>query len=295
MGSCWKISEPQYRQLSLRFGGSIVCAIVSLVLLGVRYVYRPIGVMLLLPRQWLAPERVVPVGIKGVLAVGSTGMSVVSYDGLSFERLGHASVRIETEDGTVIYIDPWSEIYDGSPGDGDIVLVTHDDFDHYDPAAIEAVAAPDATIAIYEAVDTSDLDREVQPLPLEGSATVAGIDVQTVPAYNDPDGAHVDEDGDPFHAEGEVIGLLLTLSGTTVFFPGDTDFLPHHESITADIFMPPIGGHFTMDRHEAAEFTASVDPDLVLPLHYDTFEPIETDAEAFVEDVEAEGIEAELF
>ncbi len=222
-------------------------------------------------------------------------MSVVEYDGLSFERLGHASVRIETQDGTVIYIDPWSEVYDGSPGDGDIVLVTHDDFDHYDPDAIEAVAAPDATIAIYEDVDTSDLDREVQSLAHEGAASVDGIDIETVPAYNDPEGDHVDEDGNPFHAEGEVIALLLTISGTTVFFPCDTDFLPHHENIRADVFLPPIGGHFTMDRHEAAEFTASVDPDLVLPLHYDTFEPIETDAEAFVEDVEDDGIEVELF
>lgn len=36
----------------------------------------------------------------------------VEYDGLRFEHLGHASIRIETTDGTVVYIDPWSDVID---------------------------------------------------------------------------------------------------------------------------------------------------------------------------------------
>ncbi|MFA9501183.1 MBL fold metallo-hydrolase [Natrinema sp. H-ect1] len=219
----------------------------------------------------------------------------VTYEGLEFERPGHASVRIETDDGTVIYVDPWGEVLAGEPADGDVVFVTHDDMDHYDAAAIEAVAGPDVTVAAYEEIDTSDLAFDVVDLPYEGEATVDGIDVRTVPAYNDPTGDHVDEDGKPFHADGEVIGVVLALEGTTVFFPSDTDFLPHHESVTADVFVPPIGGHFTMDRHEAAAFARSVEPELVLPEHYDTFDPIETDAETFADDLEADGIRVELF
>ena len=219
----------------------------------------------------------------------------VTHDALTFERLGHASVRIETDDGTVVYVDPWSDVLTGEPGDGDVVFVTHDDFDHYDPDAIEAVAGPDATIAVYEAVDTADLALEVIDLPHEGETTVDGIAVETVPAYNDPDGDHVDDDGNPFHAESEVIGLLLELEGTTVFVPSDTDFLSHHEGIDADVLIPPIGGHFTMDRHDAAALARSVDPELVLPIHYDTFEPIETDETAFADDLEAEDIRVELF
>ncbi|SFC09622.1 L-ascorbate metabolism protein UlaG, beta-lactamase superfamily [Halobiforma haloterrestris] len=219
----------------------------------------------------------------------------VDYDSLAFERLGHASVRIETDDGTVVYVDPWGDVLEGEPGDGDVVFVTHDDFDHYDPDAIEAVAGEDATVAVYEDVDTADLPFDVVDLPYEGEVTVDGIDVRTVPAYNDPGGDHVDDDGEPFHADGEVIGLLLDLEGTSVYVPSDTDFLPHHEGIGADVFVPPIGGHFTMDRHEAADFARSVDPELVLPVHYDTFDPIETDPEAFASDVEDAGIRVELF
>ncbi|SDQ45940.1 MBL fold metallo-hydrolase [Natronobacterium texcoconense] len=219
----------------------------------------------------------------------------VDYDSLTFERPGHASVRIETDDGTVVYVDPWSDVLEGEPGDGDVVFVTHDDFDHYDPDAIEAVATDDATVAVYEEVDTTDLHQEVVDLPYDGEMTVAGIDVRSVPAYNDPSGDHVDDDGEPFHADGEVIGLVLELEGAAVFVPSDTDFLGHHEDISADVFLPPIGGHFTMDRHEAADFARSVGPELVLPIHYDTFDPIETDADAFAEDLENEGIRVELF
>lgn len=217
------------------------------------------------------------------------------FHGVSFERLGHASVRIVTQERAVLYIDPWSEVLESKPQDGDIVFVTHDDFDHYDPAGIDAVAKPDATVAVYEGVDTGELDREVVELPLDGSVTVDELVVLTVPAFNDPAGEHVDDSGQPFHAEGEVIGLVLTLDEVVVYYPSDTDFLPHHESISVDVFIPPIGGHYTMDRHEAAEFARSVEPELVLPVHYDTFEAIETDVGAFADELLGDGIRVEVF
>ncbi|MFB6153443.1 MAG: MBL fold metallo-hydrolase [Halodesulfurarchaeum sp.] len=219
----------------------------------------------------------------------------VQYETLEFERFGHASVRIATKDGTIIYIDPWSEVLAGEPRDGDVVFVTHDDPDHYDPAAIRAVAGSDTTIAAYARIDTGDLEGGVVGLSYEGETTVDGIDVRTVPGFNDPDGDHVDDTGAPFHADGEVIGLLLTIEGTTVLFPSDTDFLSHHEDLDAEVFIPPIGGHYTMDRFEAAAFARSIDPALVLPVHYDTFEAIQTDVQAFVEDLKADGISVEVF
>jgi L-ascorbate metabolism protein UlaG (beta-lactamase superfamily) len=219
----------------------------------------------------------------------------VQHGDLTFERLGHASVRVETDDGLVVYIDPWSDVLETEPKDGDVVVVTHDDFDHYDPEGIEAVASADADIVVYEAVDTTDLDRDVTALAYDGSLSVRGITVEAVPAHNRADGNHVDKDGEPFHAEREVVGLVLDFDDSTVYFTSDTDFLPEHEGIRADVFIPPIGGHFTMDRQEAADFAESVEPELVLPVHYDTADAIETDAEAFVDDVESRGITAELF
>ena len=226
----------------------------------------------------------------------------VAYDGLTFERLGHASVRIETSDGYTLYLDPWSEVLgDRDPSDADVVFVTHDDVDHYDPDAIKRVATSETTIVAYERIDTSNLEgaEAVWALSEGEDLTVDGIAVHAVPAYNRADGEHVDDDGNPFHAHHEVIGLLLSIEGTMVYFPSDTDVLTEHEALAAeidvDVFLPPIGGHYTMDRHEAAAFAERLAPELVLPVHYDTFEAIETDAEAFKQDVETSETTVQLF
>ncbi len=218
----------------------------------------------------------------------------VQYDDLLIERVGHSTVWIESSDGTIIYIDPWSNCIDGEPRDGDIIFVTHDDRDHYDPDAIAAVAKDNATVAAYEAITTHELEREVTDLPHDATLEISGINVQTVPAYNDPTGDHVDEDGNPYHAKGEVTGLQFEIGHVSIFFPSDTDFLPHHEQICAEVLLPPIGGTYTMDRHEAADLVRSIKPELVVPIHYDTFEAIETDVTSFVEEVTKSGIPVEL-
>jgi L-ascorbate metabolism protein UlaG (beta-lactamase superfamily) len=48
----------------------------------------------------------------------------------------------------------------------------------------------------------------------------------------------------------------------------------------------PIGGHYTMDRHDAAVAAELIGAATTIPMHYDTFPPIETDAAAFKAEVE---------
>jgi L-ascorbate metabolism protein UlaG (beta-lactamase superfamily) len=55
-----------------------------------------------------------------------------------------------------------------------------------------------------------------------------------------------------------------------------------------DVALLPIGGHYTMDRHDGVVAVQFVGAETVIPIHYDTFPPIETDAEAFKADVEAQ-------
>ena len=45
-----------------------------------------------------------------------------------------------------------------------------------------------------------------------------------------------------------------------------------------DVALLPIGGHYTMDRHDAVVAAEFVGAGTVIPMHYDTFPPIETDA-----------------
>ena len=60
------------------------------------------------------------------------------------------------------------------------------------------------------------------------------------------------------------------------------------ERTPVDVALIPIGGHYTMDRHDAVVAAEFVGAETVIPIHYDTFPPIETDAEAFKSDVESQ-------
>ncbi|WP_254523904.1 MBL fold metallo-hydrolase [Natrinema caseinilyticum] len=226
----------------------------------------------------------------------------VRFDPLTVDWFGLATIRLEGQTGAVVYIDPGPEHYGVLDGydarDGDLVLISHDH--HYDPASIRRVAHEESLIVVHESIDASEIDRvdddpddlpyDVERVGDDDSFVLGPLDLFTTPAYNDPDGPHTDENGIPYHPEGRGCGFGVTIDGVTAYWPGDTDVLPVHETLPVDLFVPPIGGTFTMDRHEAAALAARLEPNLVLPVHYDTFEAIETDDEAFVVEVARSGV-----
>ncbi|WP_158057504.1 MBL fold metallo-hydrolase [Halorussus halophilus] len=240
----------------------------------------------------------------------------IRHDDLLVDWLGYAGLRLEGPDGTVVYSDPgrygtltgeWTpdspsvghpKPTDYRPEDGDLVLVTHDH--HYDSDAIERVASEDATVVVYDAVYPPNIDRDVNDLDElpyevvkvneETDQLFGEVIVRPVEAYNEPNGPHTKSDGEPHHPEGFGVGYHLTLGDTEVFWPGDSDALDGHAELDVSLFCPPIGGSFTMDRKEAAELAEELDPDLVLPIHYNTFEALETDSGAFAADVASRGV-----
>jgi L-ascorbate metabolism protein UlaG (beta-lactamase superfamily) len=109
--------------------------------------------------------------------------------------------------------------------------------------------------------------------------------VSLVPAWHTnttPDGTAI----------GPPAGLVIKIGETTVYHAGDTclfsDLKLVAERSPVDVFLVPIGGHYTMDRHDAVRACEFVGAATVIPMHYDTFPPIETDAEAFKADVESQ-------
>jgi L-ascorbate metabolism protein UlaG (beta-lactamase superfamily) len=90
---------------------------------------------------------------------------------------------------------------------------------------------------------------------------------------------------------GVPAGLLINIGGITVYHAGDTclfgDMRLIGERHPIDVALLPIGGHYTMDRHDAASAARLVGAPTVIPMHYDTFPPIKTDAVAFKAEVES--------
>lgn len=101
----------------------------------------------------------------------------------------------------------------------------------------------------------------------------------------------------PYSAEhgvsiGVATGLLINIGGKTIYHTGDTclfgDMKLIAECNPVDVMLLPIGGHYTMDRHDAVVAAKLVGAETVIPMHFDTFPPVSTDAEAFKSEVEAQ-------
>ncbi|PSP74965.1 hydrolase, partial [Halobacteriales archaeon QH_6_68_27] len=118
----------------------------------------------------------------------------------------------------------------------------------------------------------------------------AGVDVKVVPAYNREDGPRADEEGNVTHPYGFGCGFLLSVDGVPCFWPGDSDVIDEHEGLDASLLAPSIARSFTMDRHDAAGLAADLDPDLVLPIHYNTFPDLASESDAFAGDVAKHGV-----
>ena len=87
-------------------------------------------------------------------------------------------------------------------------------------------------------------------------------------------------------------GLIIHFGDRTVYHLGDTALfsdlaLAAKPGTTIDAALVCIGGHYTMDRWDAVEAAKLLGARQIIPCHYDTFPPIETDAQAFKADVEA--------
>jgi len=166
------------------------------------------------------------------------------------------------------------------------------------------VAGDDATVVVCDGLDPressrdlprlADLPYEVVQIGHEDETVVDGVALWTVPAYNEPDGPHTGADGRPYHPEGRGCGFLVALGDTQAFWPGDTDVLPGHAELDVGVFLPPIGGAFTMDRAAAADLAAAMEPDAVVPVHYNTFDALETDSTAFLSDLAGRGVPVAL-
>lgn len=202
--------------------------------------------------------------------------------------LGHAAIALSDGDTTVL-VDPFLS---GNPRaavgpdelDATAILLTHGHGDHLGDTVAIAKRTGATVVAIVELA--SEIGREgvdVRDPNLGGTVTFDWGSVKLVPAWH----TGVSPSGTPH----TPAGLLIELGGKTIYHLGDTclfsDLALVGRNREIDVALVPIGGHYTMDRHDAVEAARLVGAKTVIPVHYDTFPPIETDAQAFKADVES--------
>lgn len=187
----------------------------------------------------------------------------------SIKWYGHASIMIKSE--KIIYFDPF-ELPSGTEK-ADIVLITHEHYDHFSPEDIKKIQKENTII-----VSTPDVIAKVKGEKKEVSPgrelEIYGVKIKAVPAYN------IDK---RFHPkEKKWVGYIVEVNGVSIYHAGDTDLIPEMKSLgKVDIAFLPVGGTYTMNAKEAAQAANTISPSVAIPMHWGSIVGSERDAETF--------------
>lgn len=187
----------------------------------------------------------------------------------------HSSIRIETEKG-IVYIDPFK--IEGTPEDADIILITHDHYDHFSPDDILKIAKEDTVMAVPEkmadkaSIVGNNIASTVMVEP-GGSYEIRGLKVETVPSYNILK---------PFHPKSaRWVGYILQDKDERIYIAGDTDLNEDIMKVSCDIALVPVGGTYTMNPKTAANLVNMINPKVAIPTHYGSVVGSAEDGEKF--------------
>jgi L-ascorbate metabolism protein UlaG (beta-lactamase superfamily) len=206
--------------------------------------------------------------------------------------LGQSCFEIEAGGATVL-TDPFltgnpKAAAQASEMEPDVILLTHGHADHLGDTVDIAKRTGATVVAIVELaaeIGGNGVENVVDP-NLGGTVKFDWGWVKLVPAFH----TAVSPSGTPHVAA----GLLIHIGDRTIYHLGDTCLFSDMQLVArrgnqVDLALVPIGGHYTMDRYDAVSAVELISPQQVIPCHYDTFPPIETDAQAFKQDVQQAG------
>ena len=202
--------------------------------------------------------------------------------------LGHAAFELSDGDTSVL-IDPFLTGNPKAAAKPDelnptTILLTHGHPDHVGDTVDIAKRSGAPVLAITELAGELEGDGlEVVNCNLGGSHAFDWGWAKLVPAWH--------TSTTPKGTVNTPAGLLVNFKDTLVYHLGDTALFSDLQLVgkrrQVDVALMCIGGHFTMDRHDAVDAAEFVGAKTVIPCHYNTFPLVETDAQAFKADVES--------
>ena len=201
-----------------------------------------------------------------------------------------SSIRIEGS--KVLYFDPFK--IDAAACDADIIFITHEHYDHFEPDSIGKIKKENTVLVAPESMKKKVLSESgiaadkcvfYQPGEIH---ELESVKVETIPAYNKLK---------PFHPKAKKWqGYIVTMDDVRYYVAGDTDVNEDIKKVQCDVALIPIGGHYTMDKKQAADYIANLKPKAVIPTHYGSIVGSEEDGREIKNYLEKldKGIQVEL-
>jgi len=215
---------------------------------------------------------------------------------------GHSCFELSDGDARLL-VDPFlkpnnpAAVASAEDVDPTQVAVTHGHADHIADAVPVATRTGAECVAIVEVANWIGEQgvAKVSDPNLGGTVEFDWGWIKLVPAWHTSTiagSAEAPYSPVPGIVTGTPAGFVISIGGVTVYHAGDTclfgDMRLIAERNPIDVALLPIGGHYTMDRHDAVVAAEFVGAKTVIPMHFDTFPPIATDSAAFKADVEAQ-------
>ncbi len=201
---------------------------------------------------------------------------MMQYNGVEIERICHAGFKIKYS-GKIIYIDPY-EIQRGSEV-ADIIIITHDHFDHCSPGDVAKIKGTKTIIVTVKAA-AAKLSGTIKNVVPGDKIEVDGIKIEAVPAYNI---------GKKFHPkENKWIGVIVTIGEAKVYHAGDTDLIPEMSNISCDVALLPVSGTYVMTADEAVRAASKIKAKVFVPMHYGKIVGTIADAKKFCDEIKKE-------
>jgi len=188
--------------------------------------------------------------------------------------LGHDCIRL---DGSVVVcIDPY-QITSSRPAD--LILITHDHFDHCSPEDVAKVAKED-TVIVTDKDSAKKLKGDVRVVAPGDRLSLKGVEIEVHPAYNTNKDFHPKKAG--------MLSFVVTLDGARYYHCGDTDVIPEMRDLQVDVAFLAVSGTYVMTAEEAVEAARIIRPKVAVPMHYGAIVGSEDDALRFKRALEGE-------